>query len=74
MLLDLPAAGQLGSDSVARLLLAAVKHDSSVFCLCVLPGAQQLDSAALEPIVEAAVLKDGSAVAAYLLRFQRQLS
>jgi hypothetical protein len=58
-LLRFPAAEQLNGDSVAQLLVAAVKHASGIKCsvhlLCQLPGAQQLDSTALEPVLDAAV-------------------
>jgi hypothetical protein len=74
-LCGLPAATQLGSGSVTRLLQAAVKQNSRgcVYWLCRLPGLQQTDSAALESLIEAALLNPSFAVAACLLQLLLRL-
>jgi hypothetical protein len=68
-LCGLPAASQLGGESVARLLLAGVKQNSRgwVYWLCRLPGLQQADSAALETMIEEALLDQSFAVPAFLV-------
>jgi hypothetical protein len=54
----MPPAEHLDSNSVERLLVAALKASSDcAHWICQLPGAWQLDIAALEPLIEAAVLK-----------------